>query len=154
VQRPCGTQRPQCGKPGHRERSRLGQINRPRNFGHRTNLDRDALCERTLRQSHHSRAHPGPALIARSLNHHPRGIRAEHAAQRNAAGAGVVEIAVVQREVPDPISAVVGPAVGSASSAMRMALGAAGSTMRAWIDTGGACYQIDSDETARKVPAP
>jgi hypothetical protein len=40
-------------------------------------------------------------LIVRSLCDHPRGIRAEYAARPDAAGAGVVEIAVVQREVPD-----------------------------------------------------
>ena len=89
------TQGPQRGNAGHRQRRRLGQINRGWDLGQRTDLDRAALGERPWRQGHDAGPGRWPAAIGRGLRHHPGRIRPQHPTRRHPAGAGVIEIPMV-----------------------------------------------------------
>lgn len=87
---PGGPQRAQCRHSGDRQSDRLRQIQALGHLGKRTPIDRDALGERPRGQRHHPGTHRRTGVISSGPHHHPGGIRTEHRAHRDAAGAGVV----------------------------------------------------------------
>ncbi|MEV7323153.1 hypothetical protein [Streptomyces sp. NPDC093970] len=98
---PGGPQRAQRRHSGDRQGDRLRRFQALRYPGERSHVDRDALRERPRRQGHHLGPHRRAGTVGCRPDHRSRGVRTEHRAHGDATGAGVVEVATVQRDVGD-----------------------------------------------------